>query len=228
MGLSELIGLAVIPLAAGGYFLSRNNRAVRITGPTVILQRFNINEDANAQELVAISGRAAGLVGWLLGLMGIGTTSTLSVTRDELRVSTSGLAGRIDQVVPLVDVSSTHCGSSKPLGFLFVALAFGGMALAILLKALAGDGFQSNGGTIAILLIIGGVFLLVYLFSRKILLSVETRGGAPVGLTFKPSLAEGVAMGEEVARTATSMDEEMARRAISILNQQVLRVQLRR
>lgn len=216
LGLSELVLPVILLLVVGGFLLTRNNKALRIGGPTVILKRFKISDGSQDEPLVAIAGRAAGFTGWLLGLMKIGTESTLSVTRDELRVMTSGLAGRVDQSILLSDVSSTTCGSSKSIGYLLASIGVAGFSLwQVLSRSLGGSlGYaaRTKGGALALGVIVAGVLFALYWFSRKIILKVESGGGMEIGLAFKPSLMEGVVADEgEVQQVAAIVKREVIR-----------------
>jgi hypothetical protein len=66
-------------------------------------------------------------------------------------------------------------------------------------------------------LVIGGILLVAYYLSRKIVISIETSGGMVLGLSFKRSVIENV-----------SVDIEQALKAIGILNQKVIGSQVNR
>jgi len=205
-GLSELIVLAVV---IGGVLALRGRGGIRITGPTLVLRRFKIDEAPSANVLVDIVGRASGITAWLLTVMGFDAETNLKITGEEVSFRSSSLFGQTHQVVPLTSVSSTHCGYSKPLGYLIIGAIFliGGI--------LSGVG-QRGGGIILIGLIIGGIFLLAYYLSKKIVISLETSGGMVLGLSFKRSVIENV-----------SVDIEQALKVIGIVNQRVIKSQVK-
>ena len=81
---------------------------------------------------------------------------------------------------------------------------------------LSGLGQRGGGKVILIGLIIGGLFLIAYYLSKKIVISVETSGGMVLGLSFKRSVIENV-----------SVDIEQALKAIRIVNQKVIESQVK-
>jgi hypothetical protein len=206
IGVLELIVLAVVVLVLVGRGLARRGGGgILISGPTLVLRRFKIDETSTANVLVDIVGRASGITAWLLTVMGFDAETSLKVTDKEVSFRSSSLFGQTHQVVPLPSVSSTHCGYSKPIGYLIVGAIFliGGI--------LSGLG-ESGGGTVILSgLVIGGILLIAYYLSKKIVISIETSGGMVLGLSFKQSVIENV-----------SVDMEQALKAIRIVNQKVI------
>jgi len=211
MGMSELIVLAVVVLIlVGSGIARRGGGGIRVTGPTLVLRRFKIDEAPSANVLVDIVGRASGITAWLLTVMGFGAETSLKVTDKEVTFRSSSLFGQTYQVVPLPSISSTHCGYSKPIGYLIMGAIFliGGI--------LAGLGQIGDDKIILIGLVIGSIFLIAYSLSKKIVISLETSGGMVLGLSFKRSVIENV-----------SVDIEQALKAIRIVNQKVIESQVK-
>lgn len=177
---------------------------IRIAGPTLVLRRFKIDETPSANVLVDIVGRASGITAWLLTVMGFDAETSLKVTGKEVAFRSSSLFGQTHQVVPLPSVSSTHCGYSKPIGYLIIGALF-----------LIG-GIWSGDMFIVIGLVICGIFLVAYYLSKKIVISLETSGGTVLGLSFKRSVIENV-----------PVDIEQALKAIGIVNQKVIESQVK-
>jgi hypothetical protein len=211
-GVSALIVLAVVVLLLlGGGLARRGGGGIHLSGPTLVLRRFKIDETSTADVLIDIVGRASGILAWLLTVMGFDAETSLKVTDKEVSFRSSSLLGQTHQVVPLPSVSSTHCGYSKPIGYLITGVLFlvGGI--------LSGLGQRRGGAVMLIGLVIGGILLVAYYLSRKIVISIETSGGMVLGLSFKRSVIENV-----------SVDIEQALKAIGILNQKVIGSQVNR
>lgn len=213
LGTSELIVLAVVVfILVGGGLVRRGGGGIRIAGPTLVLRRFKIDETPSANVLVDIVGRASGITAWLLTVMGFDAETSLKVTGKEVSFISSSLFGQTHQVVPLPSVSSTHCGYSKPIGYLIIGVIFliGGI-LSGIVSILDQRG---GGGNILIGLVIGGIFLIAYYLSKKIVISLETSGGMVLGLSFKRSVIENV-----------SVDIEQALKTMGIVNQRIIESQ---
>jgi hypothetical protein len=106
-------------------------------------------------------------------------------------------------VVPLASISSTHCGYTKPFGALLLGVVS-------LLGALGGL-FQSESPVFVIGIVLAGICFSAYWLMKKIAITIETAGGMTLGLAFKRSLIENVAV-----------DIDEAVRAINLLNQRVV------
>jgi hypothetical protein len=223
IGFAELVVLALVVVIVVG-LARRRGSGIRISGPTLVLRRFRIDEAPSANLLADIVGRASGISAWLLTALGFDAETSLKVTDKEITFRSASLFGQTYQVVPLTSVSSTHCGYSKPIGYLIVGAIF--MIYGILsgMRIITASLAQEGGGTfiligLAIILIglaIGGIFMIAYYLSKKIVISLETSGGMVLGLSFKRSLIENV-----------SVDIEQSLKAIQIVNQKVIESQLK-
>ena len=201
LGSSEMLIIGIILLLVlGSVFMKGRGGSVRISGPTLVLRRFKIDESPSAQTPVEIIGRVSGLTAWLLTTMGFDAETTLKVSTTDVSFKSSSLSGETHQVVPLASVSSTHCGYSKPIGLLIIGSL-------ILIGGLIASQFVAG-------LLLGGIFLLAYWLTKKITISVETSGGLLMGLAFKRSVIENV-----------SVDIEQALKAIRIVNDNVVKSQ---
>lgn len=217
MGAPELIVVAVIVLfIIGGLGLSRRAGRGRISGPSLVLRRFNLNESAPDGIAVDIEGRASGLISWLLTILGLDAITTLKVTDKDLSFRSSSLLGQTHQVAPLPNISSTHCGYSKPIGYLVIGIL---IALAGIVAGFAQHGGGPAGGSGMAglpLIVIGLVFIIAYFLSKKLTISIETSGGMVMGLTFKRSVIENV-----------KVDIQKALSAIQLINRKVVEAQRR-
>ncbi len=199
-----LITLIIIIALVGG--LARSGGGIRISGPTLVLRKFKVNGSASDGVLVDIAGRASGVIGWLLTVIGLYGESSFKVAGKQISFETSSRFGQLHQVVPLTNVSSTHCGYSKPIGLLILGVLFGVGGI------LSGFSRQSGSAPVVlVLLIIGGLFVIGYLLSKKIVLSLQSDGGMVMGLAFKRSVIENI-----------PVDIQKALEAINIINEKVI------
>ncbi len=221
LGISELLILAVLGGLALVFSISRGRRMQNV-GPALAISKFDVNESGPGGVYVEIIGRPSGLLSWMLTSIGFDTETTLRVTDDGIHLKSSSLFGQVRQEVTHQSISSTQCGYAKSFWFLVGGVAFGILALAQAFKNLTGSDFfgayQRRIGTATLILgLIAIVLLLVYWFSRKLLISCETSGGSHLGITMKPSMIEHVSV---------SADE--AQQVIKIISRLVVNHQMQR
>lgn len=181
-------------------------RSWRVSGPTLVLRKFQINKLAASisSDVINIIGRPSGLIAWLLTLIGLETESSLRVTGKDIFFKDASLFGQQNSVVAINSISSIHCGYRKPIGYLMLSVIF---PLAGLWLWLSGGGFGIFFGG----LFLGVIFFVGYFLLKKILILIITRAGTPIGLVFKRSVIENVAV-----------DIEQARLAINIINNMIV------
>jgi len=154
LGAPELIViLTIILIVAGAGTFARSGGGIRILGPTLVLRRFKVDESSSEGILIDIAGRPSGVFGWLLTVIGLYGESNFRLAVKQISFETSSRFGQSHQVVPLTNVSSTHCGYSKPIGLLILGALFG------IGGVLSGFSGQTGSGAAALVfLIIGGHF----------------------------------------------------------------------
>jgi hypothetical protein len=205
LGWSELFILFVL---VGVLSLAFRRRGGAI-GPTLVLRKFNV--PASGSGPIEIIGRASGFVAWLLTTLGVDTETTLTVTEREVLFRGTSLSGISYQVVPLQDVSSTHCSYRQPIWLLVLGGVF--VASGLFSAAFLRGGTEAFAGGI----ILGAVCAVVYVLQKKIAISVESSGGIMLGLAFKRSVIENV-----------SVDMRQGMQAIDAINQRVMALKISR
>lgn len=205
-GMFELATSVVVFLFILG--LMRRGSSFRIGGPTLVLRKFIIHDHPQDGVLVEVIGRASGVMAWLLTVLGFDAETRLTVSDKGLAFNSSSLFGQIVQTAPFQSVSSTHCGYSKPIGLLMLGafFVFGGL--------FSSFGRYGSFKSFLIGLIIGGIFLAIYYFSKKMAISFETTGGMMMGMSFKRSAIENV-----------DINIEKVKQAIELINTRVAETQ---
>jgi len=190
-------------------FRGRTTGTTRFTSSTLVLRQFDIKDDIPDGVFVEIVGRASGLIGWILTVIGFDATTSLKITDKDISFNSSSLFGQINQVAPLPSIASTHCGYSKPLGYLIVGMIFviGGIVIAFVQ-------FESAGAAGIPLIIIGVILFVVYWLSKKMTITLETTGGSIMGIRFKRSVIENI-----------PVDFEKAIQTIDIINKKIIESQ---
>lgn len=201
MDYSYLIGLLVLVLIFA--FAKKGNNSLNSPMTTLVLTKFQMMESDDSDELLYISGRQSGLIGWLLVKLGLGAETTIQVNKKELLIKSSSLSGEFHSIMTLKNIASSHCGFYKPIFILILAILFiiGGIFLMI----------GSSVGFGIFLIILGLICCAVYYFKKMIRIMVQTKGGGIFGMCFTPSFIEGI-----------NVDIEKARAAVDLINKYML------
>jgi hypothetical protein len=159
----------------------------RSLGATLVLRRFHVAKSPTDGLYVEIVGRPEGILGWLLTTLGLDAQVTFHLTDTHVSIESSGLQGKSKEIAPISNVASASVGYMKSIWTLILGL------LAVVYGLYKG----LMGGSVSMLivgLVIGGVLLALYWFSNRLHIAVITNGGSVLGLRFKRSVIEGVAV----------------------------------
>ena len=146
---------------------------------TLVLTKFQMSESEDSDELLSIAGRKSGLIGWLLTKIGLDAETTIRVTKKELLMKSSSLAGESYSIMTLKNISSSHCGFYKPITLFIFAVILVLFGLILMLSNLIGTGI--------FIMILGAICYAIYYFNKKIRIMVQTKGGGVFGMCFSPS-----------------------------------------
>jgi hypothetical protein len=181
-------------------------------GTVLVLKKFTINKTAKGQAvLIDIVGRQGGLISWLLTLIGINTTSSLKVTTTDISLRDKSLFGSQHSVIAISSISSVHCGYRKPISYFFISAAFllNGIVSSFLVEKKVEFLWVLLGH-----ILFSGIFLVIYFLKKAIVIYIVPRAGEFMGLSFKRSVIENVAV-----------DIQQAELAVGIINSLVIRSQ---
>lgn len=158
----------------------------------MVVKKAIINEQAECQ--VMIVARQAGLGAWLMSLLGIDSTFTLSVYRDRIESEEGSLSGRVRTIIPLSALDTYTNGYTKPFINLIFGLSFIVLGLIFGIKA-------HSTAILFILLVSGAVCIIAYLLKKCLIMDFTTIGANGIFFLFKRSVIEGVAVDEDFANT---------------------------
>ena len=168
--------------------------------PTLVIRKFNVNENGLDGKYLEIVGRASGLISWILTLMKLDTLTTLYLEADRLSVKTASLSGETHAVMPLGAIESTQCGFSKSLSWLVLAV------ISVLGALLGGEASTFIGS-----LLMGAIFLALYFFSNRMFISIKA-GNETISIAFQKGIIEDVSV---------DLDQTLA--ALQLLNSMVVK-----
>ncbi|WP_300725935.1 hypothetical protein [uncultured Bacteroides sp.] len=192
---SSMIGIIII--VAIIYFISKKgNSTLNTPMSTLVLTKFEYSTNLENETLVTIVGRKSGIVGWLLVKLGLGTETTIVVTKTDLTFKGSSLSGESYSLMTLKNIASSHCGYSKPVALLIIGILLVIVAL-ITMTASVGTGF--------VILIVAAICFVLYYFKKEIRIMVQTKGGGIFGMCFSPSFIENVNVNMEEAKKVVEL-----------------------
>lgn len=178
--------------------------------PTVVLRKFEVNENPAGNTFVEIIGRKAGLISFILTSMGRDTESKLLVTDKEILFQGKTIFSKFYQLIPLQKITSTQTGNNIPLKSLIFSIIF--ILLGIIISIW---GFIANNAIILItsfiFILVGSIFLVNYGISKSMTLTIITSSGQIVGFNFKRSIIENF-----------PLDPQTAKESILLLNKMVI------
>jgi hypothetical protein len=157
---------------------------------------------------IQITGRRAGIVGFVFALLGIDPVTTLKVTNKRIEFHSSSLTGTSHRITPLGSVSSSYFGYFKPL---FSALVIGlilGVIIAFVLGAIMGFDRGGAAGMLGGIVGIGLGAVIAFVYYK--INQTQTVGfvelsGDNYFIRFKPSVIEGVTVDEAKAKYAAEL-----------------------
>jgi len=173
----------------------------------LVIKSWNITSQAAAgQPYVQIVARKAGLVAYLLSLLGIDATVSFEVTARHVFFGTGSLAGFNRRYVPLNHIASTFYGLSKPWKTT-VAVIVLSLMLGI---SLIGVGSRATT-VIGTLVLFGGVGIAVaiYFLNKSLTIGFTDVSGLSSGLAFKTSVIEGQQIDENATEGVIQLIEHL-------------------
>jgi hypothetical protein len=153
----------------------------------LVLRRFDVTATPPDGLYVEIIGRPEGLLGWLLTTIGLDAQVSYRITSTEVMIESAGLQGKSREIAPISNIASASVGYMKS----FWTLIFGLLAI---VYGLYSGLLKDSSVMLGLGLLVGGILLVRYWLSNRLHIAVITNGGSVLGLRFKRSVIEGVAV----------------------------------
>jgi len=181
-----MLGIVMVPILLSAF--------ARITGmggaaPTLVIRKWTANTEPDANHIyVFIEGRRAGLIAWLLSVLGIDAKTELVVSAEAVEFRSASLAGGVKRVIPLSSVSSTIYGYSKP--WMQALLIFA------IITALIGVLAESVVSGVLLGLIVAVIY---FVLNRQLTVGLIEESGHGHIIQFKKSVIENQEINEKQA-----------------------------
>jgi len=168
---------------------------------TLVLKQFDCSTSDESGQFITIVGRPSGLMALILSLIGLVEDTKFTVTASRVDILTTNLSGKLTSSAPLHNIASTVSGYSKNLGWLFAAIAV----------LIAGFGSLGSGEVwpFIVMLLLAIVFFVLYVFSRRFIVAVETNGGSLLGVRFKGGVIAGITIDLDKVNDTTAVINEL-------------------
>lgn len=197
-----LVGSSIV----GAMIRNVTGRGITVTGPVLVLRRFELTPE-NPAELLRVEGRATGFVSWVLTMFGLDPVTTFRMDKHGVMLQGASVSGRYKQEIPLPKIEATMTAYSKSI----TALALAGL---VVILGLIRGGWSS----VVMTLLIAGVYILFFLFSRRLVLSVAA-GGRSIGIGFKRGVLGSIQIDFDlVERAAAIIDAHVSGRPANTAN----------
>ena len=143
---------------------------------------------------VAITGRKEGIISWILALIRIQPTVSITVSESRIEFSQASLSGSVRRMIPLTGVCSTLYGYYKPWKqalLVFLILVWIAVGIGRAISSASGDD-RFAVGALPVGIVIGVAISVLYYFqNRTLTLGFVENSGIVSAIQFKRSIIEG-------------------------------------
>lgn len=158
---------------------------------------------------IRISGRASGILSWILALLQVDPTTTICISERRIEFTLASLSGTEHRIIPLDSISSTYYGYHKPwkAALLVFILLF---MLSIAISDLTGIIFAGYIIGFFISVVIG---LIYYYLNKSFTLGFIEISGFPSAIQFKKSVIENIDVNEKQAKYVCELTQYLVESA---------------
>ena len=180
----DLLVLLFIVALVGLPFYARNR-----TVPLVIKTWRASDSPDSAGHYIVILGRREGIISWLLALLRVDATTSITVSAVRIEFEEASLSGRTKRLIPLSSVCSTIYGYTKPWKKALLILVL--VSMAVIFGSVAVTHDSPGIGSVLLGLLVGfGLAFLYYFLNRQFTLGFVEDSGVLSAIQFKRSVVE--------------------------------------
>ena len=150
---------------------------------------------------VSIRGRQAGLLSWILSILGVERGVRLEADTKHIKFKEGDMGGSSTRVIHLDSISSTYYGFKKPWAEAIVIIwLLGGALWGIGGALIVGTLGSLIGGIVAV-----GIAALYYFLNKRMTVGIVEHSGVQSQLVFKRSVLEGLKLDEASSAQASDV-----------------------
>jgi hypothetical protein len=148
---------------------------------------------AGSSTFVFLRARRAGLIGWLMSVMGVGNEREIAVTPTHVLSRHVSVVRQGTTTIPLTEVASFSTGLERPIGALVAWLVTGFMLAYVIISMAQVEGSPGDGMKPAFFLFVACLLigLLVFALRRRFYVMIRSSGDTSDYLYLGPSVIEG-------------------------------------
>ncbi len=167
------------------------------TNAILALQRFELRKQPQQPRfaVVQIVGRRRGVVSFLLTLLGLDATTSLTVTPTSVQCRSASLFGERHHFIPLNRIAVLCAGFHRPLKPLFYAIFVLVLGMIVAFRT-------ESMWPFLIAILFGAGFVALYFLTKSLVVEIYPCGGPPISVAFQPNVIEGVSVDLAKARDA--------------------------
>ena len=150
---------------------------------------------------VSIRGRQAGLLSWILSILGVERGVRLEADTKHIKFKEGDMGGSSTRVIHLDSISSTYYGFKKPWAdTIAIIWLLGGLLYKLGGLLVGGLGGSLIGGIVAV-----GIAALYYFLNKRMTVGIVEHSGVQSQLVFKRSVLEGLKLDEASSAQASDV-----------------------
>jgi hypothetical protein len=144
---------------------------------------------------IKISGRASGILSWILAILQVDPTTTISISEKRIEFTLASLSGTEHRIIPLASISSSYYGYHKPWKSALVVFALWAYLSAMFCSLIH---CQFIGYLFGFLF--SSIIAIIYYFlNRSLTLGFIEVSGVGSAIQFKKSIIENIDVNEKQA-----------------------------
>lgn len=154
----------------------------------LVLRNFTV--DRNAETFLNIAGRESGVISFLLTLIGLDPTTSLTCTRKEALFKRSSIKGQLNRCIPIHAITCVVTGYKKPFHLLYLAVGF--LIGGIFGWALVNDYDGGGGWLLVVGIVLAAISFAIYFLQKNMTFGFYNGGDNPIAfIQAKSSVIEG-------------------------------------
>lgn len=194
IGVGMLVPL--LSLIVGFWIFKRftGNGSLALAKTALVVKRCSLHKQGPVY--VHLAGRKAGVISWLLSLMGVDPTTTLAIKENRIELSEGSLSGRMIHMIPMSAISNLGAGYSKPIILLVVAAV---LFLFPIVSYLCAPSCPLPIELKIVLFLVAIACAVFYYLKKTLTLFFVPGSSIPASIGFRRSVIEGVGIDENTA-----------------------------
>ena len=168
----------------------------------MVISEWHVGHQPNSSgAYVSIRGRQAGLLSWILSILGVERGVRLEADTRHIKFKEGDMGGSSTRVIHLDSVSSTYYGFKKPWAEAIAMVFVLGPIIVPMVVAFINSALGAIIGGLVTL----GIAALYYMLNKRMTVGIVEHSGVQSQLVFKRSVLEGLQLDESTSAQASDV-----------------------